>query len=134
VSFKQLYSLPFPVQKHIPLWFGIAPTQRNIEQIAEMGDGWLPMERDPDKLKEPIAKLQAAFKARGRDPKAWSCAPVCVRSSARIGPRTWRPRPAQLPELISAGVNIIDLNPSMFCKNLDQAGSFFQRILELKTR
>jgi probable F420-dependent oxidoreductase len=134
VSFKQLYSLPFPVQKHIPLWFGIAPTPRNIDRIAELGDGWLPMERDPEKLKEPIARLQAAFKARGRDPKS-----LVVRTGLRpvfASDRTpdLEATLAQLPALIAVGVNIIDFNPSMFCKNLKEAESFFERIAELKNR
>ena len=133
VSFKQLYSLPLPIQKHIPLWFGVAPNQGNVDRIAELGDGWLPMERDPEKLRAPIARLQAAFKARGRDPKT-----LIVRTGLRPVFRADRTVDldatlAQVPAMAAAGVNILDFNPSMFCKGLDDAGPFFDRIVSLKS-
>jgi|SRR5579875_924844 probable F420-dependent oxidoreductase len=134
VSFEQLYSTPFPVQKHIPLWFGIAPTPHNVERIAELGDGWLPMERDPEKLKEPIARLQAAFRARGRDPKT-----LVVRTGLRPVFRADRSADLdatleQVPALVAAGVNIIDFSPSPFCKGPADVERFFERIVSLKTR
>lgn len=134
VSFKQLYSTPFPVQKHIPLWFGIAPNPRNVDRIAEMGDGWLPMERDPEKLKVPIAALHAAFKARGRDPKT-----LVVRTGLRPVFRSDRSVDldatlAQIPAAVEAGINIIDFMPAVYCKGPDEAPGFFKRIAGLKTR
>jgi probable F420-dependent oxidoreductase len=134
VSFKQLYSTPFPVQKHVPLWFGVAPNPRNIERIAELGDGWLPMERDPEKLKAPIAALHAAFKARGRDPKT-----LTVRTGLRPVFRTDRSVDldstlAQLPAVVAAGVNVIDFMPAVYCRGPEEAESFFERIVNLRTK
>lgn len=134
VSFKQLYSTPFPLQKHVALWFGVEPTPRNVERIAELGDGWLPMERDPEKLKAPIAALQAAFKARGRDPKS-----LTVRTGLRPVFRADRSVDldatlAQVPAVIAAGVNIIDFMPAVYCKGPKEVGSFFERIVSLKNQ
>jgi alkanesulfonate monooxygenase SsuD/methylene tetrahydromethanopterin reductase-like flavin-dependent oxidoreductase (luciferase family) len=134
VSFKQLYSTPFPVQKHMTLWFGVAPNDRNIERIAELGDGWLPMERDPAKLKPVIAKLQAAFKKRGRDPKT-----LTVRTGLRPVFRADRTVDvdatlAQMPAVVDAGVNIIDFNVSAFCKQMSDLEPFFERIVGLKNK
>jgi probable F420-dependent oxidoreductase len=134
VSFKRLYSTPFPVQKLMTLWFGIAPTDRNVEGIAELGDGWLPMERDPVKLKPVIAKLQAAFGKRGRDPKT-----LTVRTGLRPVFRSDRTVDldatlAQMPAMADAGVNIIDFNVSVFCKQMSDLEPFFKRIVELKSK
>jgi probable F420-dependent oxidoreductase len=134
VSFKQLYSTPFPVQKHIPLWFGVAPTERNIERIAELGDGWLPMERDPAKLKPHIDRLQVAFKARGRDPKT-----LTVRTGLRPVFRADRTVDldatfAQMPAAVDAGINILDFNVSAFCKELKDVEPFLERIVGLKNK
>jgi len=132
ISFKQLYSIPFPVHKHIPLWFGVETSKRNIEAIAELGDGWLPMERDPEKLKAQIAALHAAFKARGRDPKT-----LTVRTGLRPVFRNDRSVDldatlAQVPAVIEAGVNIIDFMPAVYCKEPKEAEPFFERIVSLK--
>lgn len=132
VSFKQLYSTPFPVQKHMQIWFGVAPTARSIERIAELGDGWLPMERDPAKLKEPIARLHAAFKARGRDPKT-----ATVRSALRPVFRADRSADleatlAQMPAMVDAGVNLIEFSPVVFCQGVNDLDPFFERIVALK--
>ncbi len=133
VSFKQLYSTPFTVQKHVPLWFGIEPTPRNAERIAELGDGWLPMERDPDKLREPIARLQAAFKARGRDPRQ-----LTVRTGLRPVFRSDRTVDldatlAQIPAVVAAGINVIDFMPAVYCQGPSEVEAFFERIVSLKS-
>lgn len=132
VSFKELYSTPFPVQQHMPFWFGVAPTQRNLERIAELGDGWLPMERDPAKLKEPIARLHAAFKARGRDPKT-----VTVRTALKPVFRPDRSADleatlAQMPAMVEAGVNVIEFSPVVYCKGVSDLEPVFERIVALK--
>ncbi len=134
VSFKQLYSTPFPVQQHMPIWFGVAANARHIERIAELGDGWLPMERDPAKLKEPIARLHAAFKARGRDPKT-----ATVRSALRPVFRADRSADleatvAQMPAMVEAGVNLIEFSPVVYCKGMNDLEPFFERIAALKEK
>ena len=134
VSFTQLYSTPFPVQKHLPLWFGVAPTERNIQRIAEVGDGWLPMERDPAKLREPIAKLRAAFQARGRDPQT-----LTVRTGLRPVFRADRSADldatlAQIPAVLEVGVNVIDFGLTVFCKEAKDVQPFLERIAAIKAK
>jgi len=132
VSFKQLYSTPFPVQERIPLWFGVAPSERNVERIAELGDGWLPMERDPARLKPHIAKLRAAFEAHSRDPRT-----LTVRTGLRPVHRQDRTVDldatlAQMPAVIDAGVNVIDFGLTAFCKGPSEVEPFLERIVALK--
>jgi probable F420-dependent oxidoreductase len=71
IRFDRLCALPFPVQSGgIPIWFGLAPTERNFARIAELGEGWMasPIEDDPVKFGACVRSLRDAFAARGRDP------------------------------------------------------------------
>jgi len=82
VSFDRLHARPFPVQPGgVPIWFGLPPTDRNLRRVAELGNGWLPMEPDAKVLAGHIADLRARLAALGRDP-------LSVRIMARPpGPR-----------------------------------------------
>ena len=50
LNFENLYSAPQPANK-IPLLFGVAPTEKNCQRIADHGDGWIPIKRDPKWIK-----------------------------------------------------------------------------------
>src|SRR3712207_475988 len=72
VDLEGAYCRPVPAQgRNVPVWFGLAPSPRNIERIAEVGDGWIPDPQFEDKPKEvgqKIKALRAAFVEHGRDP------------------------------------------------------------------
>ncbi|HKT54458.1 MAG TPA: TIGR03619 family F420-dependent LLM class oxidoreductase [Caulobacteraceae bacterium] len=73
VAFDNMTAMPHPVQgAKLPIWLGVALKRRNIERIAELCDGWLPMERDRARLKLQIDALRRAFEERGRDPRGAS--------------------------------------------------------------
>ena len=71
--FEKIHAFPRPVQKGgIPIWLGVSPSDRNIERMAELADGWIPMEQDPVKLAPLIKRIRGAVAARGRDPAAFT--------------------------------------------------------------
>lgn len=134
VTLDRIHQYPRPVQAGgIPVWFGLKPTARNFARIAELGDGWIPMEREPEKLAQHIADLRKAFQARGRDPAAAS-----VRVGVRPTPRPGQDRPdfeATIPTLdalIAAGVNTFEFLPAGWCKTPDDLGQFLERITAWK--
>lgn len=133
VTFEGLRSLPFPPQgAAMPVWFGVAPFGRNIERIAELGDGWLPMERDPDKLKPAIAKIHQAFRVHDRDP-----ATLQVRASYRIVTgESGRPdlgaTLAQTKTYADAGVTVLRVEPGLFCRHREDYEPFLDRVLQVK--
>jgi probable F420-dependent oxidoreductase len=130
VNFDRIYSLPFPPQgKNIPLYFGISTSARNIARIAEFGDGWLPMEHDAAKLAEPIAKLKAAFTARGRDP-----ASLEVRTTIKVvkggnGKPDLDATLATIPVYEDAGVTTLRIPPNFFCAGRDDYEPFVKKIV-----
>ncbi len=129
VSFERIHAYPRPVQAKMPIWFGLAPTERNFARIAELGDGWVPMERRPEVLKGHIQALRYAFAARGRDPAE---ADVRVGLRPAIPPGQDRPdlevTLKTAPALIEAGATVIEFLPSAWCRSAAELPAFFARI------
>ncbi|HEV3114087.1 MAG TPA: TIGR03619 family F420-dependent LLM class oxidoreductase [Candidatus Binataceae bacterium] len=132
VSFEHIHAWPRPVQQRIPFWFGLAPSERNFARIAEYGDGWVPMEQDSGKLAAHIKNLRAAFAAAGRDP---------AQAGVRSGPRAVMGsdgRPdldatlASITEYEKAGVNVIEMQPRIWCAGPDDLERFFDKIVAVK--
>jgi probable F420-dependent oxidoreductase len=130
VNFERTYSLPYPVQgADTPIWFGIAPSGRNLQRLAELGDGWLPMERDPEVLAAAIGVIKAAMAGKGRDPSR-----LQVRASYRIvaganGKPDLEATLAQTATYAQAGVTTLRVEPGVFCKTLEDYAPFLQRVL-----
>jgi probable F420-dependent oxidoreductase len=122
VDFDGLYSLPFPVQPGgIPVVFGLGPSERNFERIAAHGDGWAPIERDPQVLARMIGSLRAAFVRRGRDPATLKVRvmPEGTSSAAmekieRYGKLDLEETAARIPALLRAGVTQLEFQPAVW--------------------
>jgi len=69
-EFDDFYSLPRPVQARVPVIFGMAPSKRNFDRIARVGDGWTAAPADMGRLEESVALLRTCFEEQGRDPQS----------------------------------------------------------------
>jgi probable F420-dependent oxidoreductase len=125
VNFDKIHAFPRPVQPGgVPLWFGLAPTERNFARIAEYGDGWIPMERDPVVLAGHIKALRAAFAAKGRAP---------TDAKVRVG---IRPAPgsdldavlASCGAVVDAGADVLEFIVSAWCKTGDELPAFLAKL------
>ena len=135
VDFEKIHAFPRPVQKGgIPIWLGLSPSDRNIERMAEHGDGWIPMEQDPEKLAPLIARIRAAVTARGRDPAAFSVRVVPRFVFGAGGAPDLEATLAGVPALVAAGANMVELFPGAFCRGPDDFPAFCARLLKLKGR
>jgi probable F420-dependent oxidoreductase len=130
VNFEQTWCRPFPPQgAGLPIWFGLAPSGRNLARIAELADGWLPMERDPALLAEPVAVIKAAMAARGRDPEA-----LAVRGTYRVlrgsdGRPDLSATLAQTAAYAAAGVTMLRLEAGVFCRAMADFEPFLEKVL-----
>jgi len=125
VNFDNIHAFPRPVQAGgVPLWFGLAPTAKNFARIAEYGDGWIPMERDPVILAQHIKALRDAFAAKGRNP---------MDAKIRVG---IRPAPgsdldavlASSKAVVEAGADVLEFIVSAWCKTGDELPAFFAKL------
>jgi probable F420-dependent oxidoreductase len=69
IAFEDLYSHPHPVQgNRLPVWFGLSATERGVERIARLADGWLAPPYEISVVAEGIRKIRAAAPKYGRAP------------------------------------------------------------------
>ncbi len=125
VNFDKIHAFPRPVQAGgIPLWFGLKPTEKNFARIAEYGDGWIPMERDPVVLAGHIKALRAAFAAKGR-------APEDAKVRVGIRPAAGLDLDAALASskaVVDAGADVLEFIVSAWCKTGDELPGFFAKL------
>jgi probable F420-dependent oxidoreductase len=71
IDFDDFHALPLPVQgAKLPLLLGFAPTDRNFERIARVGDGWAVNPVNLSEFAERATALKRIAAAHGRDPDA----------------------------------------------------------------
>lgn len=129
--FENLYSMPQPFQKELPLWFGLPPGKRNFSLIADIGTGWLPLGIGYDRIGAGRDALQRAFEAAGRNGANIPIGHIMMPSDPGpdgIGDVRASMR-AQLPACRAAGVTHIRLFPSMYCKGPDEFEAFLDDAL-----
>ena len=120
VAFDDLVCLPRPLQPGgIPIWFGVALTPKNVDRIAELGAGWLPIGTDLAEIARGIAALRKAFEKAGRDPAA-------------LGVRAHAPALDALPRMREAGVTIAAFALGRFARSRDELGPFLEQVAALR--
>jgi probable F420-dependent oxidoreductase len=132
VSFEKIHAYPRPVQAPMPIWYGLAPTEKNFARIAELGDGWIPMENDAEKLAPHVDALRAAFRAAGRDDGGIDVrvvAPYVFREDYSCDLDATL---AKIPALVEAGATVIEFHPLYLCSGPDDLDRFLGDILTLK--
>jgi len=135
VSFEEIWCLPRPVQPGgVPIWLGVALGPRNVERVAELGAGWMPMDSRPAALREGLARLRPALARAGRDP-----AGLGVRAHAPIV-RGEGGRPdldaalAALPELAAAGATIASFALGVYAASRAEVRPFLERLAKAAGR
>jgi probable F420-dependent oxidoreductase len=132
VDFEKIHAFPRPVQKEgIPIWLGLSPSDRNIERMAEHGDGWIPMEQNPEKLKPLVTRIREAVAARGRDPAAFKVR-VVPKFVFNGGAPDLDATLSSVPALIAAGADMVELFPAVFCRSPADFPAFCARLLKVK--
>jgi probable F420-dependent oxidoreductase len=83
VSFDDTYCTPQPVQSPLPVWFSGVLHARNVDRLARLGNGWIPiMGATVDEIAAGVQTLRDAFAAHGREPTGLQVrAPVVVARS-----------------------------------------------------
>lgn len=101
ISFGPSWSWPKPVQRPLPVLLGGTPTPKVFGQIAEFGQGWIPV--GARNVAEAVPRLRDAFAAAGRAPDTLEIVPF-------LGPK---PVAAKVAALIESGATEVafDVHP-----------------------
>jgi probable F420-dependent oxidoreductase len=126
-SFDGAYCLPFPLQPQgLPIWFGLPPSGKNLDRMAELGDGWVATERRPDVLAADIQRIRDAMAARGRDPDRLQVRVV-------LAPERSDPRPLdalkRIADYAAVGVTTLSLNTHDYCARAEEIEDVFKAAL-----
>jgi probable F420-dependent oxidoreductase len=133
VQMDNVVARPQPVQTAgIPILFGVPPSQRNFERIAELGQGWLPVGLTLEQFKTGMVALRTACIARGRDPAALRIRPILIPGKSTPIDEAFEDIRAEAPAWVRAGATTIEVFPSMVCAGADRFDHFLQRFIALK--
>lgn len=131
--FDDITAMPRPVQgAGLPIWLGIALKRRNVERLAELGDGWCPIERDPVRLRAGIETLRRAFEERGRDPGSLQTRVTPTVERGSDGKISLDETLARTREYADAGVTMLRLEMRRFCRRLEDVEPFLEKIAQIK--
>lgn len=134
INFDDVYALPFPVQKGgIPQLFGLGTSDRNVERIARVADGWCPLLVSPEEVKETLAKIKARMAELDRDSSDF-----IVRLHAnpieRDGRANFDATVAAIPEMLEAGATDISIATMDFCASPDEFEDFVDACMAEKKK
>lgn len=133
VNIDGLYSLPFPQQTGgVPLWFGVAPTARQAQRVAQFGHGWIPISTRPAFIREGVALFHEAFDRAGRDP-----ATLRVRAHAHInyqadGKADLQETLDSVAAIVEAGATLVEIESQPFLRKPEDLVPFLETIARLR--
>jgi probable F420-dependent oxidoreductase len=135
VQFERLYSTPFPAQKNIPIWFGVAPTPVQAKRIAQFGEGWIPIKTTPEFVRQGCEVIHEAFDKIRRKP-----AELQVRAHAQMdfsdgsGKADWQRAVDSAYVLVEAGATVIEFEIAPFIRDVNQLDEFLERVVAVKSQ
>jgi probable F420-dependent oxidoreductase len=133
IRFRNLHAWPRPVQPAgVPLWLGLAATDRGAERIARLGDGWLPPSMEPRLIRDGLAVLHRAMAARGRDPASLQVRAALMPHRREDGAVDLDATFAAAPALVAAGATVIEAVPAFLCRHPDEIEDILDRLVTLK--
>ncbi len=129
IRFDGVWCEPRPLQPGgIPIWFGLALTDRNVARVVELGTGWMPLLSDLDELRRGVDRLADAFTRAGRDPAELRVrceAPAVAGDDGR--PDLERTVEA-LPALAEAGATHASFALARYARSHSEALGFVERL------
>lgn len=133
VNFERVYSTPMPRDRGIPLWYGVKPTPRQAQRIAELGAGWIPISSEFEYVREGSARIREAFAAAGRDP-----ATLQVRAHLPIhydasGAGELERSIADIPAMVAAGATVVEFEHHPYIRDPAQLPEFYARVAATRT-
>lgn len=132
VSFQRLYSKPFPVQEGgVPLWYGVKATEENAARIAELGNGWVPIQSRPDFIAPGVEMIRKAFREAGRDPASLRVRAVVPPALDDNGKPCLDKVAEVAGPLLDAGATHLEFMPYMYVQNYEGFQPFFEKLVSL---
>jgi probable F420-dependent oxidoreductase len=130
VRFDDVWSIPTPVRDGgPPVLFSGTLTERNVDRIVRLGDGWIPiMHETSDGIASGIKRLRDELARAGRDPDS-----LIVRAPAPIqlgadGAPSLAATLDGVNELTALGVTDVNVHVTAYARTEDSLSSYFDEL------
>ena len=135
INFDDFHAKPFPVQgAKLPLLLGFAPTDRNFERIARVGDGWAVNPVHLGEFAERVSALKRIAAAHGRDPDALEIEVQFAPQRKADGNIDFAASEAAAVEWAKAGATTLTPLVISFCKTPADVDRLLSWVGELKAK
>jgi alkanesulfonate monooxygenase SsuD/methylene tetrahydromethanopterin reductase-like flavin-dependent oxidoreductase (luciferase family) len=127
VQLERIHQWPRPVQAHLPIWLGLAPTPRNIERIAEYGDGWIRWSNAPRSSRTHRGDARGVRQAQA-GPGGARGARGAAHGVRRERSRGFRHDCSRGAALLKAGATMFEFLPAMYCRGPEEFDAFCSKL------
>ena len=132
VNFSRIYSTPFPAAKGIPLWYGVQPTERQAQRIAELGVGWIPISTSTEYIRNGVAVIRNAYEKAGRDPATLQVRAHVPMNWDANGRCSLEESIDAIPELLAAGVTVMEFEHHAYVHAPEELEPFYARLIAVR--
>ena len=132
VNFSRIYSTPFPAAKGIPLWYGVQPTERQAQRIAELGVGWIPISTSTEYIRNGVAVIRNAYEKAGRDPATLQVRAHVPMNWDANGRCSLEESIDAFPELLAAGVTVMEFEHHAYVHAPEELEPFYARLIAVR--
>ncbi len=132
VNFERVYSTPFPASRGIPIWYGVKPTPRQAQRIAELGAGWIPTSTSCDYVREGVACIREAFSAAGRDPASLRVRAHVPTHYDAGGNGDLQRSIDDMGAMLEAGATVLEFEHHPYIREPAQLADFYARLVEAR--
>ncbi|MBB3047857.1 putative F420-dependent oxidoreductase [Litorivivens lipolytica] len=130
IAFDDIYCRPAP--ETVPCWVGVKANEENSKAIAEVADGWIPIEQDPAVFGEGVKTLRRAFENAGRDPAELQVRAMVEHKFDSDGNPDFQATIETIPAMLEAGATYVEILPLYFVYDTAMFDEFFGRLTEVK--
>jgi probable F420-dependent oxidoreductase len=132
VQFKELWGAPWPMQKKLPVWLGLKPTEHSAPRLARLADGWIPDMSTPDIVRAGIDRIRHEAKKIGRDLTGYGFRGSPQPVKRADGSYDVKATMATFPKLIEAGLTEISMGTTRTILTEDDLSQALKGLAELK--
>jgi probable F420-dependent oxidoreductase len=133
INFDDLYSHPLPVQGgKLPIWLGLGATERNVERIARLADGWMAPPYEVSVIADGVRKIKAAMPKYGRDPSTLPVRALLMPVFQPDGRPDIDATFAMADDLVAAGATELETTLRGLCSSANDIEPVMDRLLALK--
>lgn len=134
IQLNDIYCRPAPANGDIPCWVGVKANEENCKAIADVADGWIPIEQDPAVFGEGVKALRKAFEDAGRDPAELSVRAMVQYQFDSDGRPDLQATLDTIPAMLEAGATHIEILPLYFVQDPAAFPEFCEKVVQAKQR